>query len=58
MKHDVRIQTFASGMNETSTRPLRLLGFIGAWAMVRRHDFPDAMPFVVSKKDWERMPKE
>lgn len=55
-KPEVREQTQTTGPGEQSTRPLRLMGFIGSWAMVRRDDFPGAMPFVISKREWDTLP--
>lgn len=38
-------------------RPLVLVDS-KAWVMVRRADCLGAAPFVISRKEWERMPRE
>lgn len=55
MKREVRIQPNSyTGGGET--RPLVKLGDVGAWSMVRRADMPTAAPFVISRKDWDKLP--
>lgn len=34
--------------------PVVRLGIVGNWSMVRNANYRDAMPFVVSNKDWDR----
>ena len=38
------------------TRPIVKIGDVGVWSMVRRADFPGAMPFVISRKKWDNLP--
>lgn len=37
-------------------QPVVLLGDVGKWSVVRRADSPQAMPFIVSRKEWDRLP--
>lgn len=59
-KREVRVQQipkrFAAGTWETEGRPLVRMGDVGVWTMVRRADFRNAMPFVISRKDWDKLP--
>lgn len=36
-------------------QPVVLLGDVGKWSMVRRADSPQAMPFVISRKERDRL---
>jgi hypothetical protein len=38
------------------TQPLVRMGDVGLWSMVRRADVKGAAPFVISRKDWEKLP--
>lgn len=40
------------------TQPLIRMGDIGVWSMVRRADVVGAAPFVISRKDWDKLPPE
>lgn len=40
------------------TKPQKIvrLGDVGRWSMCRVWDAPQAMPFVMSRKDWDKLP--
>jgi hypothetical protein len=40
----------------TADQPLVRLGDVGRWSMVRRADIPGAAPFVISRKEWDKLP--
>ena len=56
---EVRIRQIPSRFDgrkwETEPQPLVRLGDVGKWSMVRRADFPQACPFVISRKDWDKL---
>jgi hypothetical protein len=39
-----------------SNQPIVRLGDVGNWSVVRRADMAQAMPFVISRKDWMKLP--
>jgi hypothetical protein len=59
---EVRIRHIPRRFNgvawETELQPLIRLGDVGRWSMVRRADFPKAAPFVISRKDWDKLEVE
>lgn len=34
--------------------PIKRLGDVGNWTVVRNATFSQAMPFVISRKDWDK----
>lgn len=59
MKREVRIRLlpdcFVGGKWTHLEQPLVRLGDVGVWSMVRRADFPTACPFVISRKQWDKL---
>lgn len=53
---EIRMQPFESVYRGENDRPLVRLGDVGVWSMVRRADMPSAMPFVISRREWDRLP--
>ncbi len=39
-------------------QPIVKLGEVGKWSMVRNAEHPQAAPFVISNKDWDRLPTQ
>jgi hypothetical protein len=60
-KREVRLQPrpdkFVGGKWTYTTRRVSEV-ISDKWVMVRNADFPNAVPFVVSKKDWEKFERE
>lgn len=60
MRREVRIRQvpdgFHNGKLAMRPQPLVRLGEVGKWSMVRHAEFPQAAPFVLSTKEWEKLP--
>jgi hypothetical protein len=57
---EVRVQQIPSHFDgkkwHTEPRAIVMLGTVGNWAMVRRADSPNAMPLIISHKEWLKLP--
>jgi hypothetical protein len=47
--------TFDGTRWHTEPQPIVKMGDVGKWAMVRRADYPQACPFVISLKEWNKL---
>ena len=60
MTRDVRIRQIPDRFDgrkwHTKPQPVVRLGDVGKWSMVRHADHPCALPFVISRKDWDKLP--
>lgn len=54
MNREIRLQPHS--LEPSGLRPLVRLGDVGNWSVVRRADFPSAAPFVISRKEWDKLP--
>lgn len=59
-QREVRLRPIPASMRHGKWQhvdiPIVKLGDVGKWSVVRRADLPQAMPFVVSRKDWDKYP--
>lgn len=50
--------SYRNGKWSCVSQPVVRLGDVGKWTMVRHADYPSALPFVISRKDWDKLPAE
>lgn len=55
---EVRIRTVSALGPELAKLRRIVLVDSDAWVMVRNADFPSAAPFVITRKEWEQLPRE
>lgn len=51
-QHPVR---FAGKQWETEPQSIVKVGEVGKWVLVRRKEYPQAVPFVMSLKEWAKL---
>ena len=62
MTREVRLQPMPDkligGAWTYKFRRIVRLGDVGRWALVRNADYPQAVPFAISLKDWDKLEVE